>query len=234
MKYLKDDIGKNDADCATDAVTSTAVLEQHISAIDERINELPAGSEVLKAGLEVEKAALMIDLEEMERAWAVARTAFDVLLEAREWELAAQACLVMFQTEQPQSMAALGHAIWLTVTFPMDPELSVAIMQQVVDETPDDSDGGAIAAVVAHFLVDLRCDDDKQRESLLFFTNNLIGHVARRHSDVSTQEKFDAWFARMELDNPDKFLVRLRNIVDVMVQEDWWLDRESLQANLPN
>jgi hypothetical protein len=38
---------------------------------------------------------------------------------------------------------------------------------------------------------------------------------------------------RLELREPDKFLVRLRNVVDVLVQDDWWFDREALQARLP-
>ena len=39
---------------------------------------------------------------------------------------------------------------------------------------------------------------------------------------------------RLELDNPEKFLVRLRNVVDVLVQEDWWFDREQLQTEIPD
>ena len=38
---------------------------------------------------------------------------------------------------------------------------------------------------------------------------------------------------KRELKEPDKFLVRLRNVVDVLVQDDWWFDRESLRARLP-
>lgn len=232
MRYIKDDIGKNDADCAEDAVRSTVLLEQRIEAIEDRIRELPADAEVERASLQVDAAALLLDLERGREAWDLARAALDPLLDHREWELAAQACLLMFQADQPDSMAALGHAIWLSVTFPIDPELTVAIMQQVVDETPDDSDGAAVAAVVAHYVADLRAEG-KKRDELLFFTNNLIGTVARRHGDVSSQEKFDAWFERLELNEPEKFLVRLRNIVDVMVQDDWWLDRDALQAQLP-
>jgi hypothetical protein len=232
MRFIKDDSGKNDADCAEDAVRSTVLLEQRIDAILDRVRELPAEAELEKASLKVDAAALLLDLERNKEAWDLARTAFDPLLDHQQWEQAAQACLVMFQADQPESMAALGHAIWLSVTFPVDPELTVAILQQVVDETPDDSDGAAVAAVVAHYVADMRAEG-KQRDDLLFFTNNLIGAVARRHGDVSTQEKFDAWFERLELNEPEKFLVRLRNIVDVMVQEDWWLDRDALHEQLP-
>lgn len=232
MRFIKDDIGKSDAESAEDAVRSTVLLEQKIEAILDRVRELPADAAEERASLQVDAAALLLDLERGKEAWDLARAALDPLLAHGQWEQAAQACLVMFQADQPESMAALGHAIWLSVTFPVDPELTVAVMQQVVDETPDDSDGAAVAAVVAHYVADLRTEG-KQRDDLLFFTNNLIGAVARRHSDVSTQEKFDAWFERLELNDPEKFLVRLRNIVDVMVQDDWWLDRDALQAQLP-
>jgi response regulator RpfG family c-di-GMP phosphodiesterase len=232
MKYIKDDIGKNDADCAEDAVTSTALLEQRLEALQDRIRELDSDAAAEKASLQADAASILVDLQRGPEAWALAREALDSLLAAQDWEKAAVACLIMFHADQPDSLAALGQAIWLAVTFPVDPELTVAVMQNVVDETPDDSDGAAVAAVVAHYVADMRAEG-KQRDDLLFFTNNMIGNVARRHSDVSTQEKFDNWFTKLELDDPEKFLVRLRNIVDVMVQEEWWFDRDALQNELP-
>lgn len=180
----------------------------------------------------MDAASILVDLDRGKEAWDMARAALDPLLMERNWEQAAMACLIMFHADQPDSLAALGQAIWLSVTFPVDPELTIAVMQNVVDETPDDSDGAAVAAVVAHYVAEMRAEG-KQRDDLLFFTNNMIGNVARRHSDVSSQEKFDNWFAKLELDDPEKFLVRLRNIVDVMVQEEWWFDREALQNAIP-
>ena len=62
-----------------------------------------------------------------------------------------------------------------------------------------------------------------------------IGHsaVARRHSEIEGQEQFDAWMKKFELDDPQRFLVRLRNVIDVLVQDDWWFDAEQLRAKLP-
>jgi hypothetical protein len=232
MKYLREDVGKNDADCAQDAISSTVLLEQRVVDLDERIAALPSDAAADKAVLEVEAAALLLDLDENGEAFRRARRAFDVLLQDGRWEQAAQAGLVMFQADQPDSMAALGQAIWLSVTFPVDPELTVAIMQQVVDDTPDDSDGAAVAAIVASYVVDMRAEG-RQRDDLVFFTNNLLGAVARRHSGVDSQEAFKAWIERLELDQPEKFLVRLRNIVDVMVQDEWWFDRDEISARIP-
>jgi hypothetical protein len=61
----------------------------------------------------------------------------------------------------------------------------------------------------------------------------LLGTVARRHSQIETPEQLDHWMERLELKEPEKFLVRLRNVVDVLVQDDWWFDREALQQRLP-
>ena len=164
--------------------------------------------------------------------WAAARGAFDLYLAEQAYEGAAQACDILFLAEQPQSLAALGQGIWLAVTYPVDPELSVALLQHVVEETPPDADGAAVAAVTAYYLVDLRARDP-QREHLLLYANQLLATVARRHSGVDGQEAFNKWIEDMELNDPALFLPRLRNVVDVLVQDDWWFDREALQAALP-
>ena len=61
----------------------------------------------------------------------------------------------------------------------------------------------------------------------------MLATVARRHSDVDGQQTFDKWVIDMELNDPALFLPRLRNVVDVLVQDDWWFDRDALQAKLP-
>jgi len=233
MKYLKEDTGLIDADSADDASVPTALHEARVQELQQRILELPPSHDPLdKAGLQLQIGGLLLDLERKDDAWEVAREAFDVFAGAESWEGAVRACDIMFSAEQPESLAALGQGIWLAVTYPIDPELTVALLQHVVDETPPDSDGAAVAAAVAHYIVDLRAEG-KQREDLLFFTNKLLGMVARRHSNVEDQEMFDFWAERMELKDPSVFLPRLRQVIDVMVENDWWIDHEALQAKLP-
>ena len=50
---------------------------------------------------------------------------------------------------------------------------------------------------------------------------------------IEKQEDFEQWIQRLELDDPAQFLPRLRNVVDVLVQDDWWIDRDLIQASLP-
>ena len=205
-------------------------LEAHAHALAQRSRGLPAGAE--QDRLRLDEASIRLRLDDMAGAWQVARAAFDGCLAREDWEQAAQACELLFNCGQEESLAALGMGIWLAVTYPINPEVTVALLQHVVDETPTDSDGAAVAAAVAHYIADLRAGDE-QRESLTFFTRQMLGAVARRHGQAESQAQFDYWLNKLELNQPQPTLVRLRNVVDVLVQDQWWFDRDILQARLP-
>ncbi len=208
-------------------------IESQLIALEDRFRELPADvSPVDKAFMELQMARLMIGLDRKQESWDIARRVLDTFLEAQEWEKAVDACDVMFLAEQDGSISALGQGIWLAVTYPIDPELTVALLQHVIDETPDDADGAAVAAATAMYVTELRAEG-KKKDNLMFFANQMLGQVSRRHSDIESQEQFDHWIGKMELNEPEKFLIRLRNVVDVLVQDDWWFDREELQKTLP-
>jgi hypothetical protein len=233
LKYIKEDPGVGNADSSEDAKESTGMLERLVADLRGELAELSPGAETLRrADLLLQLGRALVRLEKRPEAWGAAREAFDLYLAERAWEGAAQACDILFLSDQPQSLAALGQGIWLAVTYPVDPELSVALLQRVVEETPPDADGAAVAAVTAYYLVDLRARG-AQREHLLIYANQVLATVARRHSGVDGQQAFNEWIEDMELNDPALFLPRLRNVVDVLVQDDWWFDREALQAALP-
>jgi len=233
LKFIKEDPSVGSADDSSDARESTGTLERLVADLRGQLGELSAGAEALRrADLQLQLGRALVRLEKGPAAWAAAREAFDLYLAEQAWEGAAQACDILFLADQPQSLAALGQGIWLAVTYPVDPELSVALLQHVVEETPPDADGAAVAAVTAYYLADLRARDP-QREHLLLYANQVLATVARRHSGVDGQQTFNKWIEDMELNDPALFLPRLRNVVDVLVQDEWWFDREALQAALP-
>ena len=233
LKFIKEDPSVGSADDSSDAKESTGMLERLVADLRGQLGELSAGAEALRrADLQLQLGRALVRLEQGPAAWAAAREAFDLYLAEQAWEGAAQACDILFLADQPQSLAALGQGIWLAVTYPVDPELSVALLQHVVEETPPDADGAAVAAVTAYYLADLRARDP-QREHLLLYANQVLATVARRHSGVDGQQAFNKWIEDMELNDPALFLPRLRNVVDVLVQDEWWFDREALQAALP-
>lgn len=222
------------ADAVINLAAEQAALESHLDALLERLDDLTrtkaSAAELADARLQMARA--LVGLERGAEAWPLGREVLDVFIAHEDFESAADACDVLFQADQPQSLAALGQGIWLAVTYPIDPDLSVELLTHIVEETPDDADGAAVAATTALFLADLRAEGT-QRENLMFFANQILGQVARRHGGVDSQEAFDYWMKKLELNQPEKFLVRLRNVVDVLVQDDWWFDREALRERLP-
>jgi len=233
LKYIKEDPSVGGSDSGEDTKEPTEQLEHLVDDVRRQLAELSPGSESLRrADLLLQLGRALVRLEKKPEAWGAAREALDLYLAEESWEGAVQCCDILFLADQALSLAALGQGIWLAVTYPVDPELSVALLQHVVDETPPEADGAAVAAVTAHYLVDVRAQEP-QREHLLIFTNQLLATVARRHSSVEGQADFDKWVQDMELNDPTLFLPRLRNVVDVLVQDDWWFDREALQARLP-
>jgi hypothetical protein len=225
------------ADTAADSIAKElgqfAQLEGRLVELREQLAGLPeSAGERERAGLQLEIARALQVLGRGAEAWPVGRLAFDAFAAAADWERAADACDVLYQADHAGSLAALGQGIWIGVTFPIDPEISVHLLSHVVDDTPDDADGAAVAAATAAFLADLRAPEGPDRDRLVFFANQLLGRVARRHGQVADQDAFEQWVRRLELDEPDKFLVRLRNVVDVLVQDDWWIDRDAIQSQL--
>ena len=232
MKYLGEsfDLG---AESQEESATSSAAFEAQLAAVQDRLNESKIELESPEwRELALQEGRLLVALERGPDAWQSGRSCFDRFCKARLWAEAIEAARIMFQSGETDALVALGHGVWLAVTFPVDPELSVALLQDIIEETPDDSDGAAVAAAVAAYVVELR-SEGKEHESLSFFTNQMLGAVARRHSGIEDQEAFDQWIERLELHDPARFLPRLRNVVDVLVQDNWWIDREAIQALLP-
>jgi len=220
------------AESGDEAQESTLAVEARLQAVRDRIRELPAAVGADHVRLWLDEATLLVRLQRGTDAWARARPTFDYLIETESWESAVEACEILFLADLPGSLGALGHGVWLAVTFPIDPRLTVSLLQHVVNDTPDDADGAAVAAATAAYIVGLRATG-KQLNDLSFHTMQLLGSVARRHADIDDQDGFDAWIKRLELRDPEQFLVRLRNVVDVLVQDDWWLDRDAIRARLP-
>lgn len=210
-------------------------LQKQLDAITvQEQSSLETDKLLERACVSLEIGGLLLDLDRKNEAYDFARPSVDVLIHHQRFEDAALACQYVYLSDQFDAIPAIGQAAWLAVTYPIDPHLSANILSHIIDETPDDSDGAAVAAATAHFVADLRATDETKREELRMFTGANLARVARRHSNVTTQTEFELWVERLELDQPDKFLVRLRNVIDVMVQFDWWFEREELIAALPD
>ena len=186
------------------------------------------------ARAQLDIAETMVGLERGEEAWNLARGAFDLFLKNEKWQDAVEACDVLYQCDQPSSIAALGMGVWLAVTYPISIATSYVMLEHIVDETPPTADGGAVAAMVAHFLADVRSENEEKRKSNMFLTTNLLGRVAKRHSNIEDQAALDFWIEKLELHNQEKLFSRLALIINTIVEDNWWFDRDELRSKLPD
>ena len=220
----------------SEAQQSRAFLKATLSEKQAQLAQLNSKSDALtRAKLQHDIAEIMLDIAEAgmpEAAWGLVKEAFNIYMTLNEIEAAVQALDCLYRTDLPASVVALGHALWLSVTYPINPELSVVMMKNLIDDTPEKSDGAAVAAVTAHYLVDLRLEGEK-RESMMFLTTNLIAQVAERHSKVSDQAQLNFWMEKLELNDPKLFLPKLAQVIDAIVAENWWFDKDQLRAKLP-
>ena len=218
---------------------NNSLTEEERQEFEQQLREknaelaLYSGADPLtKARLELDIAEILIWLDRKEEAWMYARKAFDAALKKESWRDAVEACNVLYQTGQPQSIPALGMGVWLAVTFPVPPQLTYAMLDQVVTEPPDHADGAALAAITARYVIDLRASDEEHGDWSLL-ANDLVARVAARHSQVRDQSGLDAWMDKLGLRKPELFLLRLGQVVNAIVGDAWWFDRDLLRSKLP-
>jgi hypothetical protein len=219
---------------AMDDRQSQAELSRSLDQHRHRLEALPPQAPALeRIRIELDIAEALLGLQRMQEAWDRARPLVDQSVELEAWQEAVEACDILYRTDLDGNIVALGNGVWLAVTYPVKPQTSVTLLHHIVDETPDKSDGGAVAAMAAHYLADLRTEG-KEHDSLTFLTAQILARVAKRHRGIEGQEMLNTWIEILQLNDPNELLPRLGKMLEVMVDGDWWYDRDALRAGLPD
>ncbi|MCK5725893.1 MAG: hypothetical protein KAH22_03580 [Thiotrichaceae bacterium] len=196
----------------------------------------PNTPDLERADLQAETAEIMLEVSDagmVEAAWGYAKESFLIYIENEQWEKAVHAADILYRTELPAAVTALGNGLWLAVAYPIDPELSIVMLNNFIEDTPASSDGAAVAAAVAHYIADLRYEGEK-RDSTMFLTSSLLAKIAERHSQVSSQSEMNGWMLRLELNDSAAFLPRMSQILDAIVDDNWWYDKDKLRKKIPS
>ena len=201
--------------------------EQHLATLPDDCDPID------RARVQLDIAETLLALQRKQQSWEIAREVFDTCAAAESWQDAIEACDILFQCEQPESLAALANGVWLSITYPVPAQLTVAMLQHIVDETPDDSDGAAVAAMAANYIADLRTEGE-DKENLTFFTRQILAGVAKRHRGIEDDpDMIRMWIEILGLNDVQELLSRLSAMLDTIVEDNWWVDREALRARLP-
>ena len=201
--------------------------QQHLAAIPKDASD----SDRAKVNLEIARAYL--GLGNKDECWTTAQPLLEIFIESESFEKAVEVCELLYLCERDDSIKALAHGCWLAVTYPVLPALTLDMLSYIVDETPDNSDGAAVASVAALYLVELRADG-KEKDDLIFLAKQLVAMVAKRHRNIEDEESIEIWIEMLELNNLDELFARLGKVIDAIAGNSWWFDRELLRSRLPD
>ncbi len=208
-------------------------FEKELNSLMQQLADLGDNAELIDvAFVKLSIARARLGLGEHLTCWQEARPLLKTFVEAEHFQQAVEVCELLYLAEQDDSIIALGHGCWLAVTYPVAPALSVDMLSYIIDETPDNSDGAAVASVAALYLAELRAKDE-EKESLMFLAKQLIAMVAKRHRGIEDEESIEIWIEMLELNNLDELFVRLGKVIDAIVANNWWIDRDDLRSRLP-
>ena len=189
-------------------------------------------AEIDVAKIKLDIARAQLGLGNKLACWQEARSLLNTFIGYEAFEQAVEVCELMYLAEQEDSIKALGHGCWLAVTYPVDPALTVDMLSYIVGETPDNSDGAAVASVAALYLVELRAEGE-EKANLQFLVKQLVAVVAKRHRGIEDEESIQIWIEMHELNDIDELFARLGKMMDAIVGQKWWFDRDELRAKLP-
>ena len=209
-------------------------LQDDLKKVNQQLADLDENADPVQwAKLVLNKITTLISLNRNNDVWDETRPLLDFFLANDLLEEAVQTCDMLYQAHKEDSTKALIHGVWLSVSFPIDPALTMSLLSSLIEEMPKDSDGAALAAATAHYVAGIRANEE-EFENMNFFTTNLLATVAENHSQVNSQEGLNWWVTRLELDDPAVFLPRLGAVLNVVVPEtDWWFDRDALRQKFP-
>jgi hypothetical protein len=208
-------------------------LQQDLDLHMQHFNALPESCDPLeKAKLMLDIAECHLGLDQPVEAHHWAHQCIQTFIEHDQWALTVDACDIIYNCNQDDALVALGNGIWLAVTFPIDPNISVQLLHHIVDETPDDSDGAAVAAMLAHYLAETR-SNEKDHRNLTFLTNQIVTQVAKRHRNIEDEKTLQTWIKMYQLDEIEQLLPKMATILETIVEGNWWYDRDEIRSRLP-
>ena len=87
--------------------------------------------------------------------------------------------------------------------------------------------------MAANYIADVRTEG-AEHESLTFFTKQILAGVAKRHRGIEDDpDMLKMWIEILGLNDVNELLSRLADILNTIVGDNWWVDRDALRDKLP-
>lgn len=126
---------------------------------------------------------------------------------------------------------ALAQRCWVALKSDAPgAEVVLALFHLLSTLTPRHEIAGPIAAL-AHLMAKHRTPDHPDRDLALGQAQQMLSLVCDQ-SKVVGEEAFAIWVKHNRLDDPDHYVPIVMAGLEMMVGDNWWFDRQALQADL--
>ncbi len=126
---------------------------------------------------------------------------------------------------------ALAQRVWVALKSDAPAvDVVLALFHLLNTLTPRHEIAGSIATL-AHLMAKHRTPDHPDRDLALGQAQQMMALVCDQ-AKVVGQEAFKIWVTNNRLDDPDHYIPIVMAGLEMMVGDDWWIDKEALQRDM--
>ncbi|MBF0154731.1 MAG: hypothetical protein HQL64_13405 [Magnetococcales bacterium] len=132
----------------------------------------------------------------------------------------------------PHTHKAVAQRAWVALKSGVPAIAVVTALREVVMTIGPQHELAAPMGALAYFMARHRKGDETEREFAVVQSQQLLHLICAAQKVQEGDQAFRDWVSVNRLEEPDYYLPRVIDGLDVMVMGDWWFDRHALQEEL--
>ncbi|MBF0628741.1 MAG: hypothetical protein HQL91_11055 [Magnetococcales bacterium] len=126
---------------------------------------------------------------------------------------------------------ALAQRIWVGLKTDAPAIEVVQSLFHLLNTLGPSHDLAPYICALAHLLAKHRTPDHEDRDLAIGQSQQMFSLVCDTYNVIG-EEAFQIWVEAKGLDNPDGYIPSILKGLEMMVGDDWWIDRDGLQREL--
>ncbi|MCP4042086.1 MAG: hypothetical protein GY731_09065 [Gammaproteobacteria bacterium] len=126
---------------------------------------------------------------------------------------------------------AFAQRVWVALKADVPPAETVESLKEWVIMLGTRHELSGAIAVLAYQIARKRAERMPDNGFSMVQAQQLLNLVCQTE-EVKDEDGFNKWVATRNLDDPGTYLPQIMEGLEMMILDDWWFDREALQADL--
>ncbi|MBF0176433.1 MAG: hypothetical protein HQL63_06235 [Magnetococcales bacterium] len=153
--------------------------------------------------------------------------------EKRNWEEALKVLTDLSTSRRfPHTHKAAAQRAWMALKSNVAAIAVVTALREVVMTIGPQHELAGPMGALAYFLARHRKGDDAGREFAVAQAQQMLHLICESQKVPEGEQAFQDWVVANRLNEPDFYLSKVIDGLEVMVMGDWWFDRNALQEEL--